>query len=327
MSALHDRPGGVSRAASTEGHAPAQTGAASTAAYVASMPVVPAGAYAASMPVVPTYLDRIVPAVVRRLAERKRRRSQSELEAIVATDRGGSCAAALGGPEVSLIAEVKRSSPSKGPIRPDLEVGPLVEAYERSGARAVSVLTEEDFFGGNLEDLRVAAAHTRLPVLRKDFIVDPYQVHEARAYGASAVLLIAALLDDRLLEGLAALAGRLGLDVLLEVHDEAELARALAVEYAIVGINNRDLHSFEVSLDTTIRLAGLVPQGRLLVGESGIRDGDHVARLASSGVDGVLVGESILMSTDVGEAIAALMLPAPPVMLRPEGLTKMKEAR
>jgi len=287
------------------------------------MPAAPTTAPAAA----PTYLDRIVPAVVRRLEERKRRRPQAELEAMTAPDRGGSFAAALREPGVSLIAEVKRSSPSKGPIRPGLEVGRLVEAYERSGARAVSVLTEEDYFGGSLEDLRAAAAGTRLPLLRKDFIVDPYQIHEARVYGASAVLLIAALLDDTRLEELAGLAGRLGLDVLLEVHDEAELARALTADGAIVGINNRDLRTFEVSLETTVRLAGLVPPGRLLVGESGIRDHDHVARLASSGVDGVLVGESILVSADVGEAIAALMLPAPPVTPRPESRTTMKEAR
>ena len=178
-----------------------------------------------------------------------------------------------------------------------------------------------------MEDLREAAARTRLPLLRKDFIVDPYQIHEARVYGASAVLLIAALLDDTRLEELAGLAGRLGLDVLLEVHDEAELTRALTVNEAIIGINNRDLRTFEVSLETTVRLAGLVPRGRLLVGESGIRGHGQVVRLASSGVDGVLVGESILVSADVGEAIAALMVPAPPVTPRPESRTRTKEAR
>ena len=280
-----------------------------------------------SAPAAPTYLDRIVPAVVRRLEERKRRQSQADLEAMTAPDREGSFAAALREPGVSLIAEVKRSSPSKGPIRPGLRVGPLVEAYEMNGARAVSVLTEEDHFGGSLEDLREAAARTRLPLLRKDFIVDPYQIHEARVYGASAVLLIAALLDDAQLEKLAGLAGRLSLDVLLEVHDEAELTRALTVNEAIIGINNRDLRTFEVSLETTVRLAGLVPRGRLLVGESGIRGHGQVVRLASSGVDGVLVGESILVSADVGEAIAALMVPAPPVTPRPESRTRTKEAR
>jgi len=280
-----------------------------------------------SAPAAPTYLDRIVPAVVRRLEERKRRQSQADLEAMTAPDREGSFAAALREPGLSLIAEVKRSSPSKGPIRPGLRVGPLVEAYERNGARAVSVLTEEDHFGGSLEDLREAAARTRLPLLRKDFIVDPYQIHEARVYGASAVLLIAALLDDAQLEKLAGLAGRLSLDVLLEVHDEAELTRALTVNEAIIGINNRDLRTFEVSLETTVRLAGLVPRGRLLVGESGIRGHGQVVRLASSGVDGVLVGESILVSADVGEAIAALMVPAPPVTPRPESRTRTKEAR
>ncbi|MBN1320487.1 MAG: indole-3-glycerol phosphate synthase TrpC [Thermoleophilia bacterium] len=272
-------------------------------------------------------MDRIVPAVVCRLEERRRRLPQSELEAMIAPDHRGSFAAALRSPGVSLIAEVKRSSPSKGPIRPGLEVGPIVEAYERGGARAVSVLTEEDFFGGSLGDLCAAAAHTGLPLLRKDFIVDPYQMHEARAFGASAVLLIAALLDGSRLSELVELANRLGLDVLLEVHDEAELARALTVDGVIVGINNRDLRTFDVSLDTTVRLAGLVPGDRLLVGESGIRDHGHVDRLASCGVDGVLVGESILVNADVEEAIAALMLPTPLVAPRPHGHTRKKEAR
>ncbi len=159
---------------------------------------------------------------------------------------------------------MKRASPSKGPIRPDLEVGSIVKAYEAAGARAVSVLTEQDHFGGSLDDLRAAAASTGLPLLRKDFIVDAYQVHEARVFGASAVLLIAALLDDAELLDLAGLANHLGLDVLLEVHDATEMTRALAVDGAIIGVNNRDLRTFAVSLETTERLAGSGPSGEVV---------------------------------------------------------------
>jgi indole-3-glycerol phosphate synthase len=275
----------------------------------------------------PTYLDRIVPAVLRRLDERKRRLPSAELKALTGPGPRPSFAAAVGAPGVSLIAEVKRASPSKGLIRPGLEVGPTVRAYEEAGARAVSVLTEEDHFHGSLDDLRAAAAGTGLPLLRKDFIVDTYQVQEARVFGASAVLLIASLLDDAELRSLAGLALDLGLDVLLEVHDELELARALAVDGAIIGVNNRDLRTFAVSLDTTVRLAGLVPPGRLLVGESGIRSHDDVARLASCGVDGVLVGESILRGAEVGAGVRALMHPIPPVAVRPAGDVQRKEAR
>jgi indole-3-glycerol phosphate synthase len=268
-----------------------------------------------------TYLDRIVPAVRRRLEERKRVVPLAELQALPSPGARPGLATALAAPGVSLIAEVKRASPSKGPIRPDLDVGALAKTYERAGASAVSVLTEQDHFGGSLDDLRTAAAGTRLPLLCKDFIVDGYQIHEARALGASAVLLIAALLDDSALRDLAGVAASLGLDVLLEVHDEAEMARALTIDGAVIGVNNRDLRSFTVSLETTERLAALVPAGRLLVGESGIRDHVDVARLAAVGVDGVLVGESILRCSDVGAAIRALLEPSPAVGVRTGGHT------
>lgn len=264
-----------------------------------------------------TYLDRIVPDVLHRLEERKRVQPQADLERMAASADRPSFAAALRAPGVSLIAEVKRASPSKGPIRGSLEVGPVVRSYEAGGARAVSVLTEEDHFLGGLEDLHVAARHTGLPLLRKDFIVDPYQVLEARAYGASAVLLIAALLDDRMLGELSGLARDLGLDVLLEVHDETETARALEVKDAIIGINNRDLRTFEVSLETTMRLAAHVPPGRLLVGESGIRGYADVVMLGSVGCDAVLVGESILRAPDVAVAVRRLADPPAPVARRP----------
>jgi indole-3-glycerol phosphate synthase len=266
-----------------------------------------------------TYLDRIVPSVLHRLDERKRRLPLSDLELLVAGSAGlprPSFADAIVAPGLSLIAEVKRASPSKGPIRPDLDVADMVSTYEAAGARAVSVVTEQDHFGGSLDDLRTAAEHTSLPLLRKDFVIDPYQVYEARAFGASAVLLIAALLDDAQVAELSGLAFHLGLDVLLEVHDAAEMNRAVAIEGAVVGINNRDLRSFDVSLDTTGRLAGLVPAGRLLVSESGIKDRAEAERLAAWGVDAILVGETLLRCRDVGAGVSALARPAVPVAAR-----------
>jgi indole-3-glycerol phosphate synthase len=253
------------------------------------------------------YLERIGPAVVKRLAERRARMPLEQLKAADTAEPRPSFAQALSAEGIALIAEVKRASPSKGNIRPDLDVAELVSDYQAAGARAVSVLTEQDFFLGSLDDLREARAHTSLPLLRKDFIVDEYQLYEARAYGASAVLLIAALLDGRLLGELAARALELGLDVLLEVHDEADMERALPVTGTILGINNRDLRTFEVSLETTERLAGLVPAGRLLVSESGIRTCADVERLAAAGVDAVLVGEGLLVEADTQVAIRGLL--------------------
>jgi len=273
-----------------------------------------------------TYLDRIVPDVLHRVEERKRVQPQAALQAMAASIDRPSFAAALRAPGVSVIAEVKRASPSKGPIRGGLEVGPVVRSYQAGGARAVSVLTEEDHFLGGLEDLRAAARHTDLPLLRKDFIVDPYQVWEARAYGASAVLLIASLLDDKTLGELSGLAKDLGLDVLLEVHDEAETARALEVRDAIIGVNNRDLCTFEVSLETAMRLAARVPSERLLVGESGIRGRADVVMLGSFGCDAVLVGESILRAPDVEVAVRELADPPAPVARRPVDGVRGREA-
>jgi indole-3-glycerol phosphate synthase len=262
---------------------------------------------------VPTYLDRIIPAVLRRLEERQRRVPQEILESLPLPGARASFAEAIRAPGMSLIAEVKRASPSKGPIRPGLDAGLLAREYEVAGARAISVLTEQDHFGGSMDDLRAAVDATELPVLRKDFILDQYQIHEARMWGASAVLLIAALLSDEKLRRLAGLAADLGLDVLLEVHDRMEMARALVLDGVVIGVNNRDLRTFAVSLDTTVELAALVPPERLLVGESGIRTRADIERLAACGVDGVLVGESLLRSRDVETAVGELMHPTPAV--------------
>ena len=274
----------------------------------------------------PTYLDRIVPDVLRRLEERRRVVPQEILESLPVPGRHPSFAGAIRAPGMSLIAEVKRASPSRGPIRPALKVGPLVKGYEAGGARAISVVTEQDHFGGSLDDIRAAVDATGLPVLRKDFILDQYQIHEARAWGASAVLLIAALLSDEELRRLVALAIDLGLDVLLEVHDRMEMARALPLDGVLIGVNNRDLRTFAVSLDTTVELAGLVPSERLLVGESGIWTHADVERLATAGVDGVLVGESLLRSPDVEAAVDELMYPTPVVPSRPSVHVRTEEA-
>jgi indole-3-glycerol phosphate synthase len=280
-----------------------------------------------------SYLDVIVPDVKRRLAERRLHTPLSDLMRMAAEvappgEPGGRArfARALRAPGVSVIAEVKRYSPSKGAIRPDLDPATLAAAYEAGGAAAVSVLTEESHFRGSLADMRTAAGATALPLLRKDFIGDPYQVYEARAFGASAILLIAALLDDRGLRDLAALAQDLGLDVLLEVHDAGEMERALRVDEVILGINNRDLRTFEVSLETSMRLAGLVPPDRVVVAESGIRDRADVERLGSAGLDAVLVGESLLRQGQAAAAVASLAGPPCAVARRSERTEATEEA-
>lgn len=253
------------------------------------------------------FLDVIVADVRRRLEERKEKVVLHDLRARPTPEGRPSFLQAMRRPGLSLIAEVKRASPSKGPLRPDLDVVKLVGQYQAAGAAAISVLTEEDHFRGSLDDLELTVAATSLPVLRKDFIVDEYQVHEARVYGASAVLLIAAILEHDELVALAGTAQRLGLDVLVEVHDEAELIRALAVEHAIIGLNNRDLRSFEVTLETTFRLISLVPPDRVVVSESGVRRREDSIRLETAGVDGVLVGEHLVRSENVERALRALL--------------------
>ncbi|MDD3718499.1 MAG: indole-3-glycerol phosphate synthase TrpC [Actinomycetota bacterium] len=204
---------------------------------------------------------------------------------------------------IRIIAEIKRASPSRGPIRPDLSVEKLAESYQRGGACAVSVLTEPEFFKGSLEDLERARAATSLPLLRKDFILDPYQLLEARAYGASAALLIAALLPGDGLAALLAEAETLGLESLVEVRGEAELEAALAAGAGVIGINNRDLRTLEVELETTARLAPLVPPDRTLVSESGYGGRAQLAGLAALGVDAVLVGEALVREEDPASAL------------------------
>jgi indole-3-glycerol phosphate synthase len=227
-------------------------------------------------------------------------------DAALAAQPARDLAAALRAPGVSLIAEIKRASPSRGLLHPNLDPAAQAAAYERHGAAAISVLTDERFFRGTLDDLRAVRQAVDLPVLRKEFVVDGYQVYQARAAGADAVLLIVAALDDPDLHALYALAYELGMAALVEVHDEAELERALALAPRILGINNRNLHSFEVSLDVTARLSGRVPTDTVLVAESGIHSAAHVERLAALGVHGMLVGESLVRAPDVGAKMREL---------------------
>lgn len=206
----------------------------------------------------------------------------------------------------AVIAEVKKASPSKGVLREHFVPAEIAASYAQHGAACLSVLTDERFFQGSAAYLQQARAACALPVLRKDFIVDAYQVFEARAMGADCILLIAACLDDAAMADLEATAMALGMDVLVEVHDAAELARALRLKTPLVGINNRNLRTFEVTLDTTLALLPSLPEGRLLVTESGILGRADVQRMRAARVDAFLVGEAFMRAPDPGVALAAL---------------------
>jgi indole-3-glycerol phosphate synthase len=216
---------------------------------------------------------------------------------------------ALRRPGISIVAEHKRRSPSAGVIREDLSLEAIVAAYERGGAAALSVLTEGPNFGGSLDDLRRARSVSSLPVLRKDFTVDAYQVHEAHAAGADSILLIVAALDDTHLSQLHELATRLGLAALVEVHDEHELERALAVTPRLVGINNRDLTTLEVDRRRIFELRNAIPDGVIVIAESGFSTPHQLEELADARVDGVLVGEALMRSADTESAVRALTAP------------------
>jgi indole-3-glycerol phosphate synthase len=217
--------------------------------------------------------------------------------------------AALSGTGVALIAEHKRRSPSAGVIREDLTLEQVVSAYERGGAAALSVLTEGPNFGGSLDDLQRAHAASDLPILRKDFVVDPYQVEESFAVGADAILLIVAALEQKQLSGLHELASELGLAVLVEVHDGHELERALAAGAQLVGINNRDLTTLEVDIDRSFELRQQIPEGTTVVAESGFTERREIERLAAASVDAVLIGESLMRSANIEAAVRGLTAP------------------
>jgi indole-3-glycerol phosphate synthase len=257
-------------------------------------------------------LDQIVTRTRLKVAERQMTLPLDKMLARTQTRRPrrpfAEALAAKGGPQV--IAEFKRRSPSRGPIREDLQVVHVAHAYQESGAAAMSVLTEPEWFGGSLEDLKQARATTRLPVLRKDFIVDAYQVWESWEAEADAILLIVAALSDAQLARLMKTAAEANLEALVEVHDEDELARALAAGASIVGVNNRDLKTLNVDLATSLTLAKAIPDGVVAVAESGIRTAEDVGRLSDAGFDAFLVGEQLMSAPNPGQALSDLIAAA-----------------
>jgi indole-3-glycerol phosphate synthase len=207
--------------------------------------------------------------------------------------------------KINIIAEFKRKSPSKGEIRANADPGVITRSYEASGAAAVSVLTEEDYFDGSLDDLRAARQAISIPVLRKDFIFEEYQVYETAAAGADALLLIVAALDDETLSRLRSLAeDDLGMDALVEVHTKEEMIRALDLGAKLIGVNNRNLATFEVSLETSVQLARIGAEKAMLISESGIQSVDDIQRLRGLGYRGFLIGESLMKASDPGEALS-----------------------
>lgn len=214
---------------------------------------------------------------------------------------------AIGAGECMIIAEVKRRSPSRGLLRKDFDPARIALEYERQGAAAVSVLTDETFFGGSDADLSAVRSSVTLPLLRKEFILDPYQIHETRAIGADALLLIAAILSEVHLREYRSLSASLGLAALVEVHDREELEKALGAGAEMIGINNRDLKSFRTELQTTLSLAPLIPKGRIAVSESGIRNRQDIETLTQAGIRAFLIGETLITAPEIGPKLKELL--------------------
>ncbi len=229
---------------------------------------------------------------------------------VLTRDFVGAMRAKIAAGQAAVIAEIKKASPSKGVLREDFIPADIAQSYAEYGAACLSVLTDVQFFQGCVDYLKQARASCQLPVLRKDFVIDAYQIYESRAMGADAILLIAACLDDAQLQDFEQIARSLDMAVLVEVHDGAELARALKLKTPLIGVNNRNLKTFEVSLDTTLSLMRDIPSDRLLVCESGIHTRDDVLRMGAAGVNAFLVGEAFMRADEPGEALAALFAPA-----------------
>jgi indole-3-glycerol phosphate synthase len=256
-------------------------------------------------------LDKIVAVKLQEVAAAKTRKSlelvRADAESRVLTrDFVGAIRATIAAGRPAVIAEIKKASPSKGVIREEFIPADIAQSYAEFGATCLSVLTDVQFFQGSVDYLKQARASCQLPVLRKDFMVDAYQIYESRCMGADAVLLIAACLDDAQMKDMEAIALGLDMAVLVEVHDQAELERALKLKTPLVGVNNRNLKTFEVSLDTTLALRSQVPADRILVTESGIHTRDDVLRMGASGVNAFLVGEAFMRAQEPGEALEAL---------------------
>lgn len=254
-------------------------------------------------------LDEIAARTLLRVAELKRIISMDEIEAtarLLPAETGFPFEKALKGPDISFICEVKKASPSAGVLSTSFPFLEIARLYEEAGAAAISVLTEPYFFQGSDEILRQIAQHVRLPILRKDFIVDAYQIFEAKCLGASAILLICALLDTRKLAEFMAIAGQLGLSALVETHAADEIQMAVHAGARLIGVNNRNLQTFSVDLNTSLNLRKQVPDHILFVSESGIRTAEDVTMLREAGADGVLVGEVLMRSPDIGRQLQIL---------------------
>lgn len=254
-------------------------------------------------------LDKIVCRKLEEVAADKSKTPIEQLKSLVpeAPAIRSFMAALSGAPPIRLIAEVKKASPSRGVIREDFDPVQIAQTYQQAGASCISVLTDVDFFQGSLDYLRHVRAAVDIPILRKDFIIDPYQVYQARVAGADAVLLIAECLDPQQMKSLHTLICELGMTALVELHDEDNLEAVLDLKPALVGINNRNLKTFETNLEHTIELRKRIPSGILVVGESGIFTREHAQLLESNQVDAMLVGESLMKNADIGAAVHAIL--------------------
>ena len=256
-------------------------------------------------------LEKIVAVKHQEVAAAQRRKPLAAVRAdaesrVLTRDFVGAMRSKIAAGHPAVIAEIKKASPSKGVLREEFIPADIAQSYAEHGAACLSVLTDVEFFQGSVDFLKQARASCQLPVLRKDFMVDAYQIYESRAMGADAVLLIAACLDDAQMKDFEAIARNLDMAVLVEVHDQAELERALKLQTPLIGVNNRNLKTFAVSLDTTLSLRAQVPADRILVTESGIQTRDDVLRMGAAGVGAFLVGEAFMRASEPGEALASL---------------------